>query len=1353
LAAEEHLFLIGAANDAALLHALTEARSEATAAPTLAHAAHRVAGRWQPGARVIGFVVGDARALAAAFDVASRLVQTGTPGVHDGVRYAHPTATQASLAVVFPGQGSQYVHMARTAALRHPPLLSAIDRAQSAMRRAAGGSLACRLYPSPAWTDDDKAEQAAALTATEWAQPALGAVDKGYWDVLYSYGVRASAFAGHSYGELVALCAAGAYDEDTLHTLSRVRGQAMRADPGVDRGTMAAISGELHAIRAVVDTVDDVVLANLNHPTQGVISGTRDGVRLALRALEDAGLRGREIPVSAAFHSPLVADAREPLAQALREANVSATTVPVFANKTAAAYPANPDAMRELLADQIVSSVDFVGVVQAMLDAGARTFVECGPKGVLAGLLRRCLHGVDDVEIVAVDQEGARVDGDTQLKRVLLALACRGVAIDLAPMLAERLPQAPRIEGSKATVWVGGANYKKPSTLNPPLPVKPPVYVPQGAAMAAQTASRVGAPATGPTSRAAVRPTRPSYAPPTDVAGPPLLSTPPASPSLSRPRAYGPGVAAQPSGGALSSLLAATRDSLKAYQETQARTADVHAQFLRGHSQANESFTALFATHARLVELATGAGVTTTSPRPSQTPRAPSGHNTPLVLPDNSAPHIAASDELPPMLSASMLTALIKKGAALPDPVRAQTSRVEPLRTPTPRVEPAVDVCAVLLATVADKTGYPVDLLDLGMDLETDLGVDSIKRVEIVSALQEAIPQLPALDDDHLGGLRTLGEIAQYAQSTIGPAAGTEALSAVVAPVESQINMDASIDIQGIVLQVVADKTGYPTDLLNLSMDLETDLGIDSIKRVEIMAAISEVTGRSDLNDDAAADLRTLAEIVAHMTQGAASLSVSTELSTPIEVASEAVEVASEAVEVGSQLRREVIMAPAPDGRTVSLVGACVITRDALGMADGLASALRRLGVTASVVDPDWSSAESVEACLPQGIGGLVHMAAVGAVHDALQARIRGGFLLARAGSDLGLFATVSSLGGTFAHGGLSGEPLQGALAGLAKTVNQERAHTRCLALDIEPGRIDLDVLARELMTDRGVVEIGLTDEPLTPVDVTMAVNARAAVAVPVAPGDLVVVSGGGRGVTARVVVEMARRWRPSLLLLGRSVVAENDPQWAEGASDAQLKSRRIGVLRSTGAPFSPRSVEADVASVRKSREVRSTIEAARAAGCWVNYSVVDVLDADSVRAAVDAAVQACGAVRGVVHGAGVIADRLLDEKTAEQFDFVYRTKVDGLQHLLGAVDVDELNMLAVFSSVAGRYGNRGQVDYSMANEAITRVAHGLKAQGVAHVKALHWGPWAGGMVSDSLAAAFAARGMPMIELGAGAAA
>src|SRR5439155_1282829 len=151
--------------------------------------------------------------------------------------------------------------------------------------------------------------------------------------------------------------------------------------------------------------------------------------------------------------------------------------------------------------------------------------------------------------------------------------------------------------------------------------------------------------------------------------------------------------------------------------------------------------------------------------------------------------------------------------------------------TPTPRVAPAIDLTALMLQIVADKTGYPVDMLNLGMDLEGDLGIDSIKRVEILAAVDVRSPGLTTLDRSHMRPQHTLAAILDFLQAhqhaDLPPVPTRRSADLVQATPTPPVA--PAIDLTALMLQIVAEKTGYPVDMLNLGMDLEGDLGIDSI--------------------------------------------------------------------------------------------------------------------------------------------------------------------------------------------------------------------------------------------------------------------------------------------------------------------------------------------------------------------------------------------------------------------------------------------------------------------------------------------------------------------------------------------
>ncbi|MCX5166350.1 SDR family oxidoreductase [Streptomyces sp. NBC_00264] len=325
------------------------------------------------------------RALADPVDPAAhapaRGIHRASAGESDG----------AKVAFLFPGQGSQRTGMLADLFVAFPELRPYLELARAH---------ADTLYPPTAFDDTERERQRAALTDTRVAQPALGVTGLAAHAVLTAAGVQPDMAAGHSYGELVALCAAGALTPETLLELSAERAaailraaQSAQGDAG-DPGTMAAVSAGAEDVAQALKAAsvpDSVVVANRNSPGQTVISGPTDAVDEAVRLLREAGHGAKRIPVACAFHSPLVAAATDRFAEALAARPVHAPEFPVWSNRTAIPYAADGDAVRAELAAQIGAPVAFVEQIEAMYEAGARIFVEAGPGSVLTRLVGQIL--------------------------------------------------------------------------------------------------------------------------------------------------------------------------------------------------------------------------------------------------------------------------------------------------------------------------------------------------------------------------------------------------------------------------------------------------------------------------------------------------------------------------------------------------------------------------------------------------------------------------------------------------------------------------------------------------------------------------------------------------------------------------------------------------------------------------------------------------------------------------------------------------------------------------------------------------------------------------------------------------
>ena len=566
------------------------------------------------------------------------------------------------------------------------------------------------------------------------------------------------------------------------------------------------------AVHSSVETIETVlredrlglVIANRNSPTQSVLSGTTVEIDRALDSLTQRKIRYTKLPVAAAFHSPLVAPAQGPFREALDAVSFRRGRSPVFANSSAQQYPADPNSMRELLAEQLAKPVDFVRQIGNMTEAGVRTFLEVGPGSALTRLIESILKGsqaTSEVDAFALDASSGKRSGTLDLAHTLARLTAHGYAIHLDRWEHPPKPEAAVRPGM--TVPICGANYVKPRPRFEPKP-------------------KTTAPLTQP-SALPIRSTHTEVKPMTTAA-----SNPGQPPTTSVPV----------DGSTLSQALQITQQSLAAFQKLQEQTAQLHRQFLTQQEASQKTLQLLVEQQHTLILSGMGGA-----------PQRP-----PMPMPI-SAPVVAQAPIPQPV------------PALVPEPVPVvrspvQIAPVAKVETPVPPVK-ANEVEHVLLSVVAEKTGYPVEMLSTEMALDSDLGIDSIKRVEILSSLQDRLPNAPAVKAEQLGTFQTLRDIIQYldkspADSKPVERNGTVAKLPVVVPAH---------DIESVLLAVVAEKTGYPVEMLVLEMSLDADLGIDSIKRVEILSTLQDrLPDAPVVKPEQLGQFRTLQDVVTFLT-------------------------------------------------------------------------------------------------------------------------------------------------------------------------------------------------------------------------------------------------------------------------------------------------------------------------------------------------------------------------------------------------------------------------------------------------------------------------------------------------------
>ena len=1147
------------------------------------------------------------------------------------------------LALVFPGQGSQYVNMCRDLITQFPEAFDAVDEANAA---AASESLAEFIYPQATFSPDERTKQETALTQTDVAQPALGAVSLAMLRVLKRFGVKPDFTIGHSFGELVALRAAGRIGDEALRKLARLRGQLMAAANKGARGAMLAIQAPLEEIEALlIGETDDVVLANHNSPTQGIVSGLRKAVERVAKVCDSRGWRTKMLQVSAAFHSKFMAPAQKKFRAALDEITFELGLMPVLANVTGDKYPDEPDKARELLASQLTCPVKFVDQIRRLYKTGTRTFVEVGPKNVLTGLVRNVLQD-NPFCAAAMDAAAGRGNGIADLARVLSLLAVLGYTVELQAW--ER--PAPQVDEPKMPVTLLGCNYRNPAKPVPEIDKSNPYIEEQEVGNASMMYANAGAtPPREETQRGPVASeTTPNPAPTPGSVAPPQAAD--ATQSMAH-------------------AFAVVQEGLRAMQALQQQTAAAHERFLQTQEQAHKTFQMVLDSQQRLVAGALGQPV---APLPPLAAPAPVPAPAPQVVappaPTYVAPPPPPSPE-PPVVAAPQPTAApvaateVVTASAKPAGTNGDGAKHAP--APAAAAQGESDFAAIVLESVAELTGYPAEMLDLDMDMEADLGIDSIKRLEILGAVQKRVPAMAEVNSQYMGSLRTLRNIIEYAQGGSDTGASGEETPAnptsPPVPTESQIAAQAPA--------------------ANLERKILTSIELPPAAQRPLKIAKGHEVW---VTDDGSAVAPTLVK--------------------RLDKAGFAARVIGPRAGWRNLRQKKVagliLLGTAPQGETSDF--------DADREAE-LKTAFKRVRALAS------NLASAAEA---------------------------GGALLATISRQDGAFGTQHATNSM--HGGFSG---------LAKTAAREWPAVRCRALDVAATWQDADAIADAILAalgEDGPVEVGLQPDRRIGLAERMAKTAGGTL--PLERGDVVLVSGGARGVTAECALALAEAAQPTLILLGRSPAPAAEPNWLTPHEDEAAIKRVLLAHAFNGDRPTPIQLEGEFRRRMANREIARNLERMRATGATVEYRSVDICDADAVAKTVAQLREQHGPIRGIIHGAGVLADHLIADKTDEQFDRVFDTKIHGLRSLLAATQDDDLRTLVLFSSVSGRFGREGQVDYAMANEVLNKIAqHNAATRSDCRVVSINWGPWDGGMVTPSLKKEFARLGVDLIPLRDGA--
>lgn len=356
-----------------------------------------------------------------------------------------------------------------------------------------------------------------------------------------------------------------------------------------------------------------------------------------------------------------------------------------------------------------------------------------------------------------------------------------------------------------------------------------------------------------------------------------------------------------------------------------------------------------------------------------------------------------------------------------------------------------------------------------------------------------------------------------------------------------------------------------------------------------------------------------------------------------------------------------------------------------------------------------------------------------------------------------GYFAVVTQVDGQLATSGEQAySVVASGLSGFVKALHREWSDLRCRFLDLSP-QLELETAAQIVLAeiadpDRGLVEVGRSQEQR----MTLCLEQENVKSEPVKKIDrdrVFLVSGGGRGITSDCVLTLAKAERCKFILLGRTLLSPTEPEWADGCTDKQeLQQRSIEYLTQNGQNSTPVIVNKLVNSVISQREIASTIERIKQLGSEAIYWSTDITNKVQLETDLKTIESSFGKITGLIHGAGNLADKRIEKKTLADWNDVFGSKIIGLKNLLSVLDLNDLQQIILFSSVAGYFGNAGQTDYALANEILNKFAYSCQAlYPHMQVTSIDWGPWERGMMNPILQKYYQEQGIDLIPMKIGA--
>ena len=1137
---------------------------------------------------------------------------------------------------LFSGEGSQYTEMGRELAIYLPRLFDNWQKNLGYLPEVYSEQLIDKIFPKVSAFEQQAAKLNDDLADAKWAQAAIAGLSLAMLELLKSLGISAYAAGGHSFGELLALYSGGALCAEDVMNIAHERGNLMSEAAGQEPGAMLAVFAPELVIKACLESLvlQGCYFAIYNAPKWQVMAGSKETLVVLEQELQRKGIACTFLPVGTGFHSPMLAHKVSRFEEFLNTISFSPLKLKVYSGRFASPYPKDPVEIPTLLASQLAHPIRFQSMIEIMSEEGCNLFLEIGPRQSLTKLVNDILVG-KQFTACAMDNTPSE-SGLTKFLDLIGLLLSKGVKINTEVLWeGYRIPNKPKdprnYDLSAAQAKASEKDYyKKPISADSISCEKP-------------------------------------------------------EPELSVDQSVVKDKGMPKSDETTQDSFVHTSDFLEAFKEVQKQTADAHEAFQKSMAEAHLAY-------------------------------------------------LKSAEE-----SFKGLANLMQKH----------------------EYQESQDPILAKMGGSADSSE-----LEFNMSPEAELSEADVKSDD--TPLRQGAEQI--LEDeentaDFLIQEDMLISEASSEQDEVLPIIEGASKNDAKTVVEVETKQDDSIKIE--LYKEIAQKTGYPLAMLDSTLDLQKDLGIDSAKKVQILTSLSEkFTRKQGMSAEKMEQVKSLGDIM-NLWCDANDIGQKSKDVDLADFDSEKKKSQSPHFKA-SFLDSDSIPIGIPEDKPVNLTvgsGTNLLFKHILCMKPTIPSGLAQPGLwwpknKYKVFVSDSGSSLSWIFCDLLKSKGINAVLGKKIPHDARAVIFLGGlrpatnldealavneecFTYAKEameiyGGKLGAFITVQDTGGHF--GFEAHDPIRcylSGLPGISKTLKLVQTSWSLKSIDINQGMSSYQEIAKSLFNELAFggdqLEVGLhpkKERASLGVDSLATKQGKSLLK----DDDLVLAILGSCGITSKAISSFIKGFKIKLVLIGRSKLRA-DPSWAVGLKELQpLKEAVMNHAVSNGRKIAPLEASRLAKEVMEAREVRENISRWQEQGHEVHYLCNEGGYPEEIGNHLNQVRKKWGEFQGLIYGGGLDHDSILPHNSLDEFHRVFASKVKVLINFLELTKEDPLKFMSIFTFAESHFQKIGRADHAMANEILNKISlkEARKRGADCCVKAIQWEPWDGDTLKDT---------------------